>query len=359
MKKMSKILFKLIVFIVIISIILSTVGCSPRNSVKDTRIITDITGDEVEIPNDVNSVLNLVIYGCQMMVSLGMGDYLIGINEETIESQWIEEMYPRLAEIKNYSEEASVESLMNSGADLIIVEHQERARELRAKGLTAITFTYYTIDELKQNVRILGEILGGNAEKKCNEYIEYLDANIALVHDALSGKLENKESLYYINGVSNKGLYKTTGKGSTNSLCAELSYTEYATDSLIEAPANYVDSEAILAQNPENIIIGGVYQHVLYKELFENQEWEKIAAVKNGQVFKVPMGISAWNRYGIELALMIPWTASVVYPEYFEYDVVNETIDFYKRFTEYELSVEQANYIIKGLTPNGEKEIAE
>jgi iron complex transport system substrate-binding protein len=104
-------------------------------------------------------------------------------------------------------------------------------------------------------------------------------------------------------------------------------------------------------------MIGGKYQHILYDQLMSTSEWSNNNAVKNGNVFKVPMGISAWNRYGIEIAIMIPWTSAVVYPEYFEYDLVQETIKFYKEFSGYTLSEQQAQYILEGLTPSGEKEI--
>ena len=204
---------------------------------------------------------------------------------------------------------------------------------------------------------MLGEVLGNEAIAKCGQYLNYLDSNIQLVADTLGSQIADKESLYYINGVSNKGLYKTTGKGSTNSACAALSYTYFATDPLIESPTNRVDSEAILAAGPQNIIIGGKYQHVLYDELLSTDEWSNNTAVKNGTVFKVPMGIAAWNRYGIEIAIMIPWTSAVVYPEHFKYDFVQETINFYKEFTGYTLSPQQAQYILEGLTPNGEQEI--
>ena len=87
-------------------------------------------------------------------------------------------------------------------------------------------------------------------------------------------------------------------------------------------------------------------------------EWQNNTAVKNGNVFKVPMGIAPWNRYGIEMALMIPWTSSVAYPDLVEFDALHETINLYKSFTGYELTEEQAQYILDGLTPSGEKEIA-
>ena len=347
---------KAISLLLILTFLFCMLGCNQEPD-GTTRTIIDSSGDEVKIPVEVNTVINLSAYGSQVMVGLGLGDYLIGAHNETVESLWIVEMYPRIEEISIYEDETSAEVLLAANADVVFVEDAEYARTLRAKGVPAVNFSYYTIDEMKQTIAMLGEILGDDVAEKCTQYIEYLDANIALVAESLEGTLPQKETLYYINGVSNKGLYKTTGNGSTNCACAELSYTIFATASLIESPANRVDSEAILAVNPENIIIGGVYQHVLYDELLATPEWSNNSAVQNGHVFKVPMGISAWNRYGLEIALMIPWTSAVVYPEYFEYDVHQATKDFYSTFAGYELSDLQIQYILEGLTPSGEKEI--
>ncbi len=349
---------KILALLLATMLLLNMCACQSMRATQSTKTIIDSAGDEVAVPTEVKTVVNLVTYGCQVMVGLGLGDYLIGIYEEAIESAWIAEIYPRINELPQYAWETSAEALLLTGADLVIVEDAEYARNLRSKGVTAITFTYYSIDEMREAILMLGEILGEDAMAQCQKYVAYLDANIALVSGQLEGKLPARESLYYINGVSNKGLYKTTGNGSTNCACAELSYTDFATEALLEAPANRVDKEAILAVNPQNIIIGGAYQHVLYNELMNAPEWSNNYAVANGNVFKIPMGIAAWNRYGLEIALLIPWTSAAVYPEYFEYDVLAETIDFYKEFAGYTLTEQQAQYILDGLTPTGEKEIA-
>lgn len=343
-----------------IAIMITMTGCSDNQQSTNgkTRTIIDSAGDSVEIPVDVDQVINLITYGSQVMVSLGFGDYLVGVHVDAIESPWMIEMYPRINEIEKYDQEASAEILLKANADIVFVEDAEQARNLRKRGVTAVTFSYFTIDEMRAAITMLGEILGPDAAVRCAAYIDYLDGNIKLVSDSLDGKVTKRESLYYINGVSYKGLYKTTGKGSTNSACADLSYIEFATDALIESPTNRVDSEAILSVDPQNIIIGGKYQHVLYDELYSTEEWANNTAVKNGNVFKVPMGISAWNRYGIEIAIMIPWTSAVVYPEYFEYDIIRETINFYSTFTGYTLTEQQAQFILEGLTPSGEKEIS-
>ena len=128
---------------------------------------------------------------------------------------------------------------------LSLFKKQSKLAICRSKGVTAVTFSYWSLEDMKATIKMLGDILGGDAVEKCNKYIAYLDGNIALVENTLKDKVLEKETLYYINGVSNKGLYKTAGKGSTNSACAQLSHTIFATDSLIESPANKVDSEAI------------------------------------------------------------------------------------------------------------------
>lgn len=339
-------------------VLTSLAGCSLGDNKAETRTIKDIMGIEVEIPSKVEKVVNLYSFGCQMMIGLGLEDYLIGISEDTFETEWLEVMCPDVKNISTYSDEASAETLLAANADIVFCADPDRAEELRSKGVTCITFMYLTVNDLKFNVNLLGEILGGEAKEKCDLYITYLDSKIADIKDTLSDVVSEKETMHYINANSDKGFYKTAGAGSTTDYCAQLSYTELATAPLISFPESRVDAEALLAANPENVIIGGRYQHVIYDDILAAEEWRHISAIQNGNVYKIPMGLSAWNRYSLETALLIPWTASVIYPEHYKFDAVNETIEFYKTFMGYELTEKQAQYMISGLTPNGKKEIA-
>lgn len=344
------------ILLILLAVIMTFIVVSCGDGNKNTRTITDSIGDEVQIPEKVDTVINLVTYGTQVMVGLGLGDYLVGVSPDAVESAWITEMYPRLSEITEYDYEVSAEVLLQANADIVLIEDPERARFLREKGVTAVCFGYLSMDEMKSTITMLGEILGGEAETKCESWISYLELNQELVATAMQGK--EKESVYYINGVTNKGLYKTSGKGSTVAALCEAAYLNYPTSDLIEFPTNRVDSEAILAKNPDNVVISGAYQHVLKNQLLNDPTWQSNTAVKNGDVYTIPMGISSWDRYSIEVAILIPWMTSIAYPEYFEYDIIQETIDFYKEFSGYQLTEEQAGYIINGLTPTGEQEFA-
>lgn len=354
MKKLFKITALLMAMIIAAS---SLTGCSFTGEKKQTRTIVDITGAEVEIPAEVDEVVNLFSFGCQMMVGLGLSDYLVGISDATFETPWLELMCPESKNIRMYSDEVSAETLLAVNPDIVFCSDPEQAEDFRRKGITAITFMYLTIDDLKYTINLMGEILGGEAKEKCSAYIAYLDGKIAEVAN-LKNLVPAKESIHYINGANDRGFYKTGGAGSTTESCMDLCYIDLVTSPLITFPETKADAEAVLAANPQNVIIGGRYQHVLYDEIYQAAEWSQIAAIQNHHVFKIPTGISAWNRYSLETALLIPWTASVVYPEYYEFDAVEEIISFYKTFLGYELSVQQAEYMIAGLMPNGEKEIA-
>ena len=354
MKRLCKITALLLAVIMTLS---SLTGCDFMGKNQETRTIVDITGAEIEIPVEVDEVINLFPFGCQMMIGLGLGDYLVGISDATFETQWLELMYPEARNIQTYPEEVSAEALLAVNPDIVFCSDPEQAEDFRSKGITAITFIYLTIDDFKYTINLMGEILGGGAKEKCDAYIAYLDGKIAEVSE-LQNVVPEKESLHYINGANDRGFYKTGGAGSTTESCMELCYIDLVTSPLITFPETKADAEAVLAANPQNVIIGGRYQHVLYDEIYQAEEWSQIAAIQNQNVFKIPVGISAWNRYSLETALFIPWTASVVYPEYYEFNAVEEIITFYKIFLGYELSVQQAEYMIAGLTPDGEKEIA-
>ena len=159
----------------------SLAGCSFTKETQQTRTIVDITGAEVEIPTEVDEVVNLFSFGCQMMIGLGLGDYLVGISDATFETQWLELMYPAARDIQMYSDEVSAEALLAVNPDVVFCSDPDQAEDFRSKGITAITFMYLTIDDFKYTINLMGEILGGDAKKKCDAYIAYLEGKIAEV----------------------------------------------------------------------------------------------------------------------------------------------------------------------------------
>lgn len=329
-----------------------------KGAAEDTVTITDSVGIEIEVPKNCNKIICVWPSGTQLLITLGMGDLLIGVSDDSKNQSWAIEMYPRLSEITSCSNEESAESIIGMNADIVLTTESEIAADWRSKGIPAVTFSYYSVDEMKETINTLSKFVPDQYAEKCTSYIEYLENNITKVKDALSGKISTMDNLYYIHGNNNKGLYKTAGSGTMNEAWASAAFVNFATGKLLTSSETVVDAEAILAEDPTVIVIGGKYQHRLASELKNTEEWSNISAVQNNRIYTVPYGISPFDRFGAEFALMIPWVATTVYPDLYKYDIHGEIEAFYANFTGCELSDEQVNYIINGLAPNGKEDIS-
>lgn len=360
-----KILFKRgLCTILSLTLVLGMCACGNSNpeqgaSAPESTSVTvqDMAGDIVTLDSRADEIICTWPSGAQLMITLGMSDILVGVPEDTKEQAWAMYIAPEVKEIRSCSNEESAESLLQIGADLVITTETDVARDLRAKGINAITLKYYSVDEMKQAITILGSIVPEEYEVKCAEYLSYLDDQIAQVSQALDGKVNEKLSLYYIHGNNNKGLYKTAGKDTMNEAWANYAYTDFATSDLLTSSETEVNAEAILNKNPDIIVIGGRYQKILKDELLNTAEWDNVAARTNDRIYLAPIGISPFDRFGAEFAMMIPWVASQAYPELFSYDIEKEVKDFYQRFSDYTLSDAEVNYIVNGLKPDGTSEI--
>ena len=80
--------------------------------------------------------------------------------------------------------------------------------------------------------------------------------------------------------------------------------------------------------------------------------WQSISAVKNNRIYANPTGTFPWDRYSAEEALQILWAAQLFHPEQFkDLNMVEKTQAFYKKYYGYALSKENAEQILKGLSP--------
>ena len=63
--------------------------------------------------------------------------------------------------------------------------------------------------------------------------------------------------------------------------------------------------------------------------------------------------VKSYDRFSVELPLMLSYTANRMYPEYHEFDGINELREFNKEFYGREFSDEQLENMLKGLNPDG------
>jgi iron complex transport system substrate-binding protein len=312
-----------------------------------------MSGAEVTIPANVSRVVNLWPASNSVMLCMGAGDLLAGTMDITKTNYWSQLVYPDIVDVPTASD--NPEDLMNLKPDLIITPTEKTAEKLRSLGLPAVNLYFSDYDSMKKAFTLLGDILGEPYAGKAAKWCDLIDSQISRVESTL-GDIPEKDRpvVYYIQGQTNSGLYSTFAANSIIGDWCTISGGEFASKKLELNENNVVTPEAILALNPDIIIVGGFAQHELYDELMSSPEWKEINAVKNSRVYTNPNGLFPWERFGMESALQLPFAASVIHPERFTVDLVEEVKSFYKEFVGIELTDEQAKNMINGYGPNGE-----
>ena len=104
----------------------------------------------------------------------------------------------------------------------------------------------------------------------------------------------------------------------------------------------------MLAWDPDVIISRS---DAFYAGIYDNADWAGITAVANKTVFNVPS--MPFNRLDkppcIARVIGTEWVLYKIYPEYVDFDITQEVIDFYRQFYQVDITAEQAEALI-GMT---------
>lgn len=108
---------------------------------------------------------------------------------------------------------------------------------------------------------------------------------------------------------------------------------------------NPVDMEQILLWNPDVIIFapGSIYGNVK-----NDKAWNKLAAIKNGHYYEVPIGPYNWmgNPPSVNRYMGMIWIMQLLYPEKAQYNVYEEAAKYYKLFYHCQLTEDQYKALV-------------
>ena len=351
---MYRVIRKLFVMLICVCFITGLVGCSNKDKDPSEKVIVDLAGDRVILPTKINRVVSTSEPCTNMMVMLGQKEKLVGAYFRTLDNPWFEEFYgdtSNITSFDNYTPEA--ESLIALNIDLIFVPSQERAVALREKGITAVTIRFYTPDEVKNSVKLLGDIFGKEALTKANLWLDYFDDTVAEINELIKDVAEeDRPVVYEILADKNRGPFRTYYGDNQ----AWLAYAGgiLATKDYGDATSSTMPTEeAILATDPDIIFIGGVYARKEYQDLLVNEKWATISAVVNNEIYIEPVGSLAWNACSSEYILLIKYCFSVMYPDRVNFNLKEEAQQFYKDFYDVDISMEKIDLMFASLAPDG------
>ena len=348
-------------------------GCGTSEMKQgNMHTITDAAGRQVEVPEKVGSIVCVGVGALRYTCYVGAADLVVGVEDyETKAGMSRLYNYVNFHQFQNLpvigtNGQPYTEEIINLAPDLVII-HPSTARDgfaqqIRDVGIPAININFSNYETMIKAYTMLGEILGGEYQEKLATWCDEVAAKQGRSQELTAGIAdEDKPVVHYISGQG-ESLTTTMSKGSIIQSWVENSGGLYA-PAVMELEGTEVTAEQIFELNPDIIIVGGTYQHVLLKQLQESDGWKDLDAVKNGRVYTNPYGCFNWDRFGLESNLQLDYALMCIQPEIAAENgidrdyMVQEIVDFYGFYNGKEMTLEEAGFMLDGLMPTGEAEI--
>lgn len=328
----------------------STAGTAPSPSAPvssaATRTITDMVGRQVTIPATVNSVatigpvpaLNTILF------AIGEGDKIANGLPQFAQSPRFQLQHVFAPDLANKpvvqegggASGANTEELLKLDPD-VVISYPQHVEALQNAGLTAVAIDWNNGDQLRQILRMAGEIF--NKPERADAYITYLDEVEQRVQNEVGSIPEQERpSVLYLTldplgrpGAMSDWWITAAGGRSVTYDHRDNWQFKFTTEQLI----NW-DPDVLIASNPE-----------AYDQLTTDPLYSTLKAVKNQRVYTPPIGAFFWGQGTTENPLTILWAAKQIYPDRFtDLDLAATAKDFYQTFYGTTLTDEQIQGIL-------------
>jgi iron complex transport system substrate-binding protein len=312
------------------------------------RTVTDHAGDVVELPEKINRIAFASIWPLPSVYCLfeGSSEKLVGMGETSMsaaKNSMLAVVMPDIVKANTsylMNGNLNIEELMNLKPDVVFcnADNPVDNKDTFAKaGIPAVAFSTThkgsdTIATLESWVKLLGEVL--QQEDRASGIVNYGRE----VHDEITSKIAKapdvKKPRALILFEYDDNVIVTTGHDAFGQYWLESTGAINVARDLNDYPE--INMEQIYEWDPEIIFITN-FSPRLPEDLLNNtvngHDWKNVTAVRNGQVFKFPLGMYRWYPPASDTPLVLKWLATKNQPELFkDIDMNAEVTDYYKRF---------------------------
>ena len=349
---------RIVSYLLTMILVLSVFSGCMVNKKSGTKTITDCSGAQVEVPTNPSRVVVTSPAAVSFMNAMGLDNKIVGTHGSILNQSWVYVFDEYYSSVDLYGKNPNAEELIASDVDLVILKDPSYAEELRKTGINAVCFKYSNKDELYYAIDMLGEIFGEEAQNYADRWKTKLESTIADISSDLSG-LSNDEkcNVYYIDATgaeaTTETLYLTSGGDSFVEFWVQSSGGNLVTSQYKDLEE--IDQETALMLNPDTIFICGWLEYTARDVLMNDPLWQDVPAVSSNRVFLMPTSFVSYDRFAVELPLMLDYSAYLMYPELHEFDGINDLRAFYQEFYNQSLSDDQLENMLLGLNPDGSR----
>lgn len=308
----------------------------PRESAtvseKGSRIVTDVWGREVEIPDTVESIICLGSGAPRMAAYLNVMDMLIGTEEHDLKSftvlrDYNPVYYDTFKELPvvgagggSGNNNGYPEEIIMLAPDVILAGFsQEAADELYSQtGIPVVCVRYISNglanDTFYAAMRVFAQVVG--AQERCEAVLSYIDACKEDLDSRTSGIPDSEKLKAYTGAVTFSGMHGFSGTYSNFGPFTVINALNVA-DKADEEGYYEADLEKIIQWDPDIIFLDPGNMNLVKDEYATNPNYFKsVRGVQEEKVYTMP----SFNNCGMNIsyALMNAYYAGIVlFPEQF------------------------------------------
>ncbi|AEE16653.1 ABC transporter substrate-binding protein [Treponema brennaborense] len=348
---------KIYIFVLTAAALLTAVlpGCSKtaKPQAAETRVITDHTGGEIEIPVQINRIVigSLLPLPSVYCLFAGSAEKIVGMNPGSMsaaENSFLPMLFPDILNadtgfVENNT--VNIEQLLNLEPDVVFYSatNQQEREAYQAAGIPAVGFStsiagFNCIETYAAWISLLGDIFG--EEEKAREMIEYGRQTEARISAKIASVPESEKPRVLILFHYDNGIIKTSGSNFFGQYWIETAGGINVARDLNGMPQ--INMEQVYAWDPDMIFITNFSPYLpedLYGNAIAGHDWSTVKAVRNGRVYKFPLGMYRWYPPSSDTPLSLQWLACKMQPQLFADTDMDEVIkSYYARFYNVQLT---------------------
>ena len=342
---------RIVSLLIVLVMLVSTTACgfwpsNPQNPSQDFVTFTDDAGRQVEVPAEISGIVPAGPLA-QMILFAIAPDMIVGLSSKWNDSATgiIDPKYmdlPYFGQLYG-SADLNVEELALAAPELIIDIGESKASvakdmdDLQQQTTIPTVFISSTLESMPKTYRTLGKLLG--REEKGEELAAFCERIYARTEAIMEEVGDERVNALYVLGDEGLNVLAKT------SYHAEL--LDMLTNNLavVEKPlskgsGNAVSMEQIALWNPDFVIFA---PDSIYDTVTEMAAWSEIGAIVNKNYVEVPDAPYNWMSMppAVQRYLSLIWLTAELYPDYCDYDVKAEIMEYYKLFYGCTLTQEQ------------------
>lgn len=349
---------RFITFLLCCAIICSCVvvmnGCTHKDNIT-TVTVTDMLGETVEVKKNPTKVACVSRTTYDLLIAFGLGDCVDGVYYSLLENEWASVFDKDAADRYSCAYEESYETFLSRDVDIVFAPEKYIADGLKEHGIKALNVSLYGNPSFEGYVYFFADLVkqiwdSPEVAERVDAWKNHMTATVEEIQTELAKHNVEPRTVYYVRGDKNKGIGYTDTVGS---------FTEYAYRVLGMTPlndrfeTNKPSAEEICAQNPDVFVIGGIYQKTLENTLRTTEPYVRLDAVKNGQVFNIPIGLTMFEQLSVFSPVFLCDQANKLYPEIFDYDVKTMIREYSMEFFGASLTDAEIENMLNGLSRTG------